>query len=281
MNRQEALINSKLSSFYPVKSLEGKAVEDVNMNKRTVTGVLNTSYFIDQDLDMIIPGAVKKSLNDNGPLSQAHAKIKYQIDHSLKADDTIGRFDILEEREQDGIFDLYFEGYLPPIVSDKHLIKYQSGLYNQHSIGFQYVELTLAEKDSDIQDYRLNWEKFYPLALNPEKADEFGYFYVVKEYKLFEGSVVTFGSNELTAYLGSKSANNETYISDLFNRLDFLQSLKGADKKEFQLEILQIKQIIKETYNRKPSQKDTLIKPSNEVDTTYEFLKSLKESLNN
>lgn len=286
MNKQEKAISDKLSSFYPVKSMEGESIENINMNKRTVTGVLNTSYYIDHDLDMILPGAVRQSLNDNGPKSEANVKIKYQIDHSLKADDTIGRFDILEERERNGVFDLYFEGYLPPIVSDKHLIKYQSGLYEQHSIGFQYVNLTLAEKDSDIVEYRENWDKYYPLAMNPEKAHEYGYFYVVKEYKLFEGSVVTFGSNQLTPYLGSKSADTETYVSDLFNRLDFLTSLK--EKKQFELEILQIKQIIKETYDRESSIKDALkgslkkdAEKSSEKDATYEFLSELHKNLKN
>ena len=275
-------IAAKKSNFYSLKAAGVNPIESIDLNKRTVKGILNTSYFIDHDLDMILPGAVKKSLNDNGVNSQATDKIKYQIDHSLKSRDTIGRFDVLEERVQGGVHDLYFEGYLPPLVSDEHLIKYQSGLYTQHSIGFQYVDLTMAEKDSKDELYRENWKKYYPLAMNPEAADKQGAFFVVKEYKLFEGSVVTFGSNRLTAYLGSKSANKETYLADLFNRLDFLNSLdKSKNSKQFQLEILQIKQIIKETYEERPSIKSTLIETQKQKDTYNEvdFLKAFKNNI--
>lgn len=281
MNKHEIALKNKLDSFYPVKSLQGKAIESIDTTRRTVTGVLNTSYFIDHDLDMILPGAVKKSLNENGPKSQAPDNIKYQIDHSLKSADTIGRFDILIEREEKGVNQLYFEGFLPPGVSDNHLIKYQTGLYTQHSIGFRYIDIVLAEKDSEVRDYKENWIKYFPLAMNPEVAEEEGLFFVVKEYKLFEGSVVTFGSNKLTDYLGSKSANKETYLIDLFNRLDFLQTIKGSESKQFELEILQIKQIIKETYNMQPSKKDTLIAPlKKDTQSTYDILKELKKIIN-
>jgi len=281
-NIHEIGIKNKKDNYYSLKALEQNPIEEIDLLKRTVKGILNTSYFIDQDNDMILPGAVKKSLNDNGVHSDATDKIKYQIDHSLKADDTIGIFKVLEEREKNGIFDLYFEGYLPPIVSDGHLIKYQSGLYTQHSIGFQYLDLTVAEKESTTELYRENWDKYYPLAINKDIADKRGYFYVVKEYKLFEGSVVTFGSNSLTAYLGSKSANKETYLMDLFNRLDFLNTIdKNKNSKVFQLEILQIKQIIKETYNDKPSIKGTLEKSLKQKDTfdNVNFLKAIKNNI--
>lgn len=276
-------IKNKKADFYPVKSTGAKSIEGIDLTKRTVKGVLNTMFLIDYDLDMSIPKSFVKSINDNGPESDAHDKIKYQIDHSLKAENTIGRFDILKERTENGITDLYFEGYLPPVVSDSHLIKYQTGLYTQHSIGFRYMDISVAEKDSTHELYRENWNKYYPLALNKEIADEYGYFYTVFEYKLHEGSVVTFGANKLTDYLGNKSNDKETYLFDLFQRMDFLNSIdKNKNSKEFQLEINQIKQIIKETYNREPSIKETLFKPSTKKDTYSNtlFLKNLKDSIN-
>jgi len=281
MNKYDLAIKNKLGSYYPVKSMQTKSIEDINMNKRTVTGVLNTSYYIDQDNDMILPGAVAKSLNENGPKSQAPDNIKYQIDHSLKANDSIGRFDVLVERQQNGVHDLYFEGFLPPGISDGHLIKYQTGVYTQHSIGFQYVDITIAEKDSDVDDYAFNWEKYYPLAINPEAAEERNFFFVVKEYKLFEGSVVTFGSNKLTGYLGSKSANKETYLLDFQSRLDNIHKL-NKNKKQFDLEILQLKQIINEMYTNEPSVKDTLMQTPFIIKDTQNksFIENWHKSIN-
>jgi hypothetical protein len=283
-NIHDIAIKNKRDNFSAVKGTENNSIEGIDLTKRTVKGVLNTMFYIDHDLDMSIPGCFSKSINDNGPDSEAHDKIKYQIDHSLKARDTIGVFNVLKERTEKNITDLYFEGYLPPMVSDDHLIKYQTKLYTQHSIGFRYMDISVAEKDSTQELYRENWAKYYPLAINKEVADQYGYFYIVFEYKLHEGSVVTFGANKLTDYLGSKSNNKETYLFDLFQRMDFLNSIdKNKNSKEFQLEINQIKQIIKETYNREPSIKDTLLlTPSPKIDTcsNMDFLKNLKESIN-
>lgn len=283
-NLHDLAIKNKKDSFYSVKGSGEKSIEGIDLTKRTVKGVLNTMFLIDFDLDMSLPGSFNKSIADNGPNSEAHDKIKYQIDHSLKAENTIGRFTELKERTENNTTDLYFEGYLPPIVSDSHLIKYQTGLYTQHSIGYRYEDISVAEKDSTQELYRNNWDKYYPLALNKEVADKYGYFYIVAEYKLHEGSVVTFGANKLTDYLGSKSTNKDTYLFDLFTRLDFLNNIdKNKNSKEFQLEISQIKQIIKETYNREPSKKDALvIKPQilNDTVDNVDFLKILKQSIN-
>jgi len=271
-------LTRKKNTHYAVKGVNDLSLKGVDLSKRTVKGILNTSYWIDSDLDMIIPGAVSKSLNENGVGSNGNAKIKHQIDHSTKAADTIGRFDVLEETEVEGKQVLYFESFLPASSND-HLIKYQEGLYDQHSIGFRYIKLEVAEKDSSSQDYLKNWEIYYPLALNPEVADKYGYFYVVKEYQLFEGSVVTFGANSLTAYLGVKSKDKEIYLTDLFNRLDFLKRLKNN---EYNLEIRQLKQIISELVGKEPSIKETFCNKEPSLDNTpntflQTFLQELKK----
>jgi len=271
---------NKLSKHYAVKGMESKAVQDIDIDKRTVKIILNTSFWIDHDLDMIIPNAVAKSLSDNGVNSNANVKIKHQIDHSLRANDTIGKFTVLDERKINNKEVLYAESYLPETIqSTEHLIKYQTGMYDQHSIGFRYKNLAIADKNSQLETERLNWEEFYPLALNKEIADKNGYFWVVKEYELFEGSVVTYGSNELTNYLGSKSADKKTYLADIFNRLDFLTSLSDSGKKEFKTEILQIKQIIQETYNIEKSIKDTFVRKPLDDSDNIAFLKLIKSNI--
>jgi len=277
MEKLKQIQQSRLNEYYPVKDSGKVSVKDVDLSKRTVLGILNTSYFIDSQFEMVIPNAAKKTLKENGTGKSGEPKVKWQTDHSLKVADAVGRFDVLEERKIDGKDCLYFEGYIPESEKgDTHLTNYQTGVYDQHSIGFQRVNYTVAEKDSKDAEWRKNWEKYYPLALNPEAADDNGYFFILSEYKLFEGSVVSFGANKLTSYLGVKSTKQETYIFDLFNRLDFLEKLR-KNQKGFELEILQLKQILTEFI--KP-QKSTLCKMKPQGKRTYDTLEILTELRN-
>ena len=161
---------------------------------------------------------------------------------------------------------LYCESHIPTTSKgNDDLINYQEGIYDNHSIGFRYKKIELAVKDSEIRTERELWNEFYPLALNPEKADEFGYFYVVKEIELFEVSVVSYGANELTPVISGKSKkNNDKIKSNLFDRLDEIKKYSKlnaeskADLKQIDLEMLQIKQIITDLSLTLPSEKNTL-----------------------
>jgi hypothetical protein len=56
----------------------------------------------------------------------------------------------------------------------------------------------------DDKDYGAEyeaWQKYYPIAVNKEVADNRGYFWVVKEAKVMEGSAVLCGSNHATPTL--------------------------------------------------------------------------------
>ena len=239
----------KQKKYYSVKT-QKESVLDVTEN--TVMGIANTFFWIDNDMDMLIPGVTIKTLKDNGVNSNANAKIKHIADHKLDTEHIVGKFTVLDERIINNKNVLYFESEIPETTKGKdHLQNYKSGLYDQHSIGFQYVNYILAHKNSENEIERLNWQTYYPLALNPKTADENGFFWVVKEIKLYEISVVMFGSNSLTQYLGSKSNNKNSLKTDLINRLtEFSDSLKIENSKEelknIKLQILQQQQIIKE-----------------------------------
>ena len=68
----------------------------------------------------------------------------------------------------------------------------------------QYVNILLCVNNPDYKAEFANWQKYYPLVGNSEKADELGYFYAVTEAKLKEISCVIAGSNELTPTLDTK-----------------------------------------------------------------------------
>ena len=211
----------RLINPYAVKTSK-KVVKDFDLEKRTVTGLYNSYFYIDSDLDMLVTGAAADSILEKGPGTTGGNKIKHLKDH--KWDKVIARIDVLDERkvefEGKTIEGIYFESYYPETQdSTDMLIKIQEGLYDDRSIGFRYLSLGVAEQDSEDEDRRKRWDEFYPLALNPEKADEFGFFWVVKAINMFEGSDVAFGANKLTPMLGVKGQENQLY-QELHNRID-------------------------------------------------------------
>jgi phage head maturation protease len=266
-------IQQKLATHFGVKSVEGSSsIKEINYERRTVEFIANTYFFIDSDQDMLVKGCCLKSINDRGPESRAVAKIKHQTDHNLDVTNVVGRIDTLEETNIGGRDVLYCASYIPENKKgDENLSNYQEGLYDNHSIGFRYKNIIRAAQDSPEQMEREAWDEFYPLAINPEKADELGYFWVIKEIELFEISVVSFGANKLTPYLGSKSKDkNKKIKKNLFERLDNLNvQLKSLSESKNQrglinMEVLQMKQIITDLKLIEPSKKDTdLNQPSN------------------
>jgi HK97 family phage prohead protease len=188
------------------KSINQKAVE-VNQQSRTVSGMLAAFGNIDEGRDMLIRGCFAKSIAEHGPGSNSDRKIAFLWQH--ESDDPIGRFTKLEETDEG----LYFEAEIDEVPSgDRALKQYASGTLNQHSIGFNYV-----------------WDK---IEYNNE-----GDFFLVKEVKLYEGSVVSFGMNENTPFLGFKSLQS----GDVWQEVEaFLKSPDTENKTKFRKNIQKI-----------------------------------------
>ena len=213
----------KLNSYYKSTSTE-KAVKDVDLSTRTVSGVFNSYFYIDSDLDMLLPGCAKKSIEERGVNSTKGNRIKHLKDHDWSKN--IARLDVLDEREVDingrKMQGIYHESFYPESTdSTDMLIKIQEGLYDARSIGFVYKQLVGCVKDSDDRELRDNYSKYIQMAINPEVAEEAGgCFYVVKEIMLFEGSDVSFGANQLTPLLGVKGTDKNILATKLNNKID-------------------------------------------------------------
>jgi len=129
------------------------------------------------------------------------------------------------------------------------LTKYNEGLIDQHSIGFNYMDLEYMDAEAD------EYEKILAKLINPEEAEKWGGMWVVKEIKLFEfSSLDGFGANRLTPFLGVKTDNVQVQYNNLILKLDTLHSAmrSGGDKDTLQLQERQIKQMIYELYNPEP-----------------------------
>lgn len=260
----------KLNIQYAVKSSGGidLQVKDVDLNKRIVQFIANTYYYLDSDYDIIIKGAANKSIAERGPNSQAVAKIKHLRDHKMSVNEMVGKIVEAEEKTINGLYSLTVSTKIPKTTKgDDDLIQYQEEIYDNHSIGFVYEKLALAVRDDEDEDRRNRFNEFYPQIINPEKADESGFFWIIKEFNWFEVSTVTFGSNSLTPYLGSKTRNPDSLLLELNKRQDLLLSHmrngQSSDEtmKLIELESRQIKQIMSDVVKNKPSIKDTLKEP--------------------
>ncbi len=113
-----------------------------------------------------------------------------------------------------------------------------------------------------------NWGKFLPMAMNPEVAVEHGFFYAVKEIKLWEGSDVSFGANELTPMVALKSDTKDIIKKQLFDKIDVCHELfkKGKLSDEgfhrLEMEMKQIKSYIASITEQQPFKKGTGEAPS-------------------
>ena len=78
---------------------------------------------------------------------------------------------------------------------------YVNGDVKQHSVGRMYVNFDIAYYDEESEKQMKFFEEMKENAVNPEVADESGYFWVIYEAKKREGSAVVFGSNSVTPTL--------------------------------------------------------------------------------
>jgi len=264
MDKNRLSLKQKLATHYGVKS-SGKiiSIKADDVDNRTIKAIGNTYFLIDSDMDMLVPGCAIRSIDHRGPNSNAVAKIKHQSDHKLDTSNVVGRIDVLDEREVDGMFGLYFESFIPDTIKGEDDLKnYKAGMYDNHSIGFRYKDLQLAVFSGSEAERKL-WNEWIGKAINPEVAEAQGFFWVVKEIELFEISVVSYGANKLTPYLGSKSKEDtERVKDDIFTRLDSLEEqLKSSTSKDVRKQIhtdfLQMRQIISDLELDQSSKKPT------------------------
>jgi len=236
---------------YAVKTFgQGISVKDVSTSDRIVTGFFNSYNWLDSDGDILLNGCAKKSITERGAQSTAVAKIKHALNHDLSQ--LVGKIQVLEEKELDGINGIYFETKMANTeLGNDTLQNYLEGVYDNHSIGFRYMQLQMIEKFS----MGVQWEQIKSSIINPQDMDQREMVFVIKEINLFEGSTVAFGSNSLTPYLGTKSTDKKTILFSLNNRMDKLvKSLSSGTQSDdmmntFELQVAQIKQMMGEIIN--------------------------------
>jgi HK97 family phage prohead protease len=148
-------------------------IKDVDSTKRQVAVYLSKFDNIDSDNDMIKRGAFAKSIQERGVDSTSNRKIAFLRHHDWEQQ--IGKWLSLEEDDK-GLFAVGELGRSSK--GEDAWLDYQDGIIREHSIGFQYMGDKIKWMDDALM--------------------EKGGYWIISEVKLYEGSAVTFGANELT-----------------------------------------------------------------------------------
>lgn len=193
----------------------GEAAPQDNKKRCRVKVVCNTAYWVDSQLDVAIPGCYDKTIRERGHM------IVHLHDHIHTLEAKIG--DVTSVYTQNialtelginkagSVQCMVMESDVRHDYNEKIYNMYANGGVSQHSIGLQYVRLSLAINDPDAKEEYAVWEKYIDKIINNEVAKQYGFFWAMEEIKVLENSAVLFGSNELTPTLG---ASTKTEPSD-------------------------------------------------------------------
>lgn len=174
---------------------------------KTIVG--NTYNWMDSHYDVHVEGCFAKSIKER------QHKIWHLHDHEYKITAKVGvPTKVYEQKMPWRKLGVDKAGDTEVLLMDTEIKKdynkmvydaYKVGDVDQHSVGMQYVKIELAIDDSTEEEEYKVWNKYYSAIANKERADETGFFWVVKEAKLIEISAVLEGSNTITPTLEDKS----------------------------------------------------------------------------
>ncbi len=204
--------------MFNVKSISAAdSIIDIDAPKGRIVGYFSKFGNIDSDGDISMPGSFKKTLIENN----ARQKHLYQHSPFMPLSGTKNGRLILKE-DSNG---LYFESQISNTSLGKDVIKlYEDGVVDEHSFGFEVIK---------SEDHPTETVDFYGLK-RPVRIN--------REYRLWEGSTVTWGANELAkggftkAHLVAKSESlnkafrNGTYENEeLFEMIElYIKQVESA-----------------------------------------------------
>jgi hypothetical protein len=182
-------------------------IKDIDAKSGTVTGYFSIFGNVDSDGDMIMPGAFKRTLNNN------YSRHKHLNQHNpLQVLSGTRKGNLTLKEDSKG---LYFESKMSETSYGKDVILlYEDGALDEHSIGYNVVDQQKAKSHNEL-----------------------------RELKLWEGSTVTWGANELATGKGLKSMTPEALQKkhDVFMKA--LRNGKYESEELFEVIELHLKQL--------------------------------------
>ena len=218
-------IEKRADSF----SYVGTSIVDKNANKEENTSnndinelqvkvVINTTNFIDSHNDLHINGIWNKSVSDNKTF--LHLQEHEREFDKVISDSSIGTVESMTWKSLGFPYNgkteaLVFNSTIQKKRNEFMFNQYSNGWVKNHSVGMRYVKMDLAinsESEYDKEEKEL-FDKYYAVIANKEVADERGYFWVVSEAKITEGSAVVMGSNSATPTLSVEKKTDADTIT--------------------------------------------------------------------
>jgi HK97 family phage prohead protease len=183
------------------KNISQGIIEDVDDVKGIVTGYFSAFNNIDSDGDVIVSGAYKKTVAENGPMGRN--RIMHLLQHNPLM--PLGKpMELMEDAKG-----LRFISKITETSYGKDVIKlYAEGVFNEHSVGFEII-----------------------------KSDNKAGYREIREIKLWEGSTVTWGANPNTPIESMKSWDKPKSEEMLAKFCNILRNGDVSDESMIQLEI--------------------------------------------
>ena len=183
------------------KNISQGIIEDVDDVKGIVTGYFSAFNNIDSDGDVIVSGAYKKTVAENGPMGRN--RIMHLLQHNPLM--PLGKpMELIEDAKG-----LRFTSKITETSYGKDVIKlYAEGVFNEHSVGFEII-----------------------------KSDNKAGYREIREIKLWEGSTVTWGANPNTPIESMKSWDKPKSEEMLAKFCNILRNGDLTDEAMIQLEI--------------------------------------------
>lgn len=232
LENKEALIAEKLNAvkhadavFYVQPTNKGVKA-NANATELMAKLVINTTNLMDSHDDVHINGIWDNSLKENAPLLLQEHQMQFD---KVISDEVKAYVADVSWKELGQPFDgmtqaLIFEAKISKERNPFMFDQYAKGFVKNHSVGMRYKDLQLAVADAeDNTQEKINWDTYLPQIANQQKAIDKGYFWVVKEAEVIEGSAVLRGSNFATPTLEINEPNKGLDWSQI------LQTLKNAN----------------------------------------------------
>lgn len=221
VSNKKTLIKEKKS--LPIKSdpffgavVKGQKSEVIKADhedndKVTVDVIANMSNFFDSHGDVSLPNSWNKSISER-------ILIYHLKNHDHTTDGIVG--DVLKMHNQDIVLKtigidsdvktsqaLMMKSEVKREYDEKTFELYKNLAIKQHSIGLQYVQIDLAVNDEDFEEEFKLYKSLFPQIINKSDVEEAGFFWAIKEQKIFEVSSVLFGSNSATPTISTEGAD--------------------------------------------------------------------------
>lgn len=202
-------------------------IKDIDTSEGRIQGYFAVFGNVDSDGDMIMPGAFKKSLQEN------ISRVKHLLQHDPSKPLSSSKSGLKIKEDSTG---LYFDSTITKTSWGKDtLLLYMDGVVDEHSIGYEVIK----SRDSDNETVE-RWGKKVPVK-------------ELHQLKLWEGSTVTWGANEQALATGIKSMTKEQMIDRSSLIAKALRNGKYENEEVFDLLDIYLKQLQTSIINISPN----------------------------